>query len=730
VTSRFAPLVAAALYLALALVATWPLALRLTTHIPGSNVDEGAFLWNLWWVRFALLDLRQSPFWTDYIFYPVGVNLATYTLTFLNGVLAIPLERLAGPIVAGNVIFLLSLTLSGVGTYLLVREVLSEGERPSLAIELASLAAGIVFAFPASRFVYAALGQMNFASTAPLPFFLLFVLRLLRQARQDRLAWGSAALAGVSFAAAALTELTYAVFLALFSLPFLVGEARWWWEKRAVPVRLLAGLAMLAATAALPLLVVLPRFLADRALAQTRLGEANRFSADLLSFVIPTRLHPWLGGLAREWSADFRDLPIVFLGWTTLLLGIIGAVSAWRRARVWAAAATLFALLALGPLLTINGQTRFDLDGLIVSVPLPFLALHSLPVVGANRVPNRFSVVLMLALAVLVGFGVRWLARRLPPTAFARLAVAVAALIFLEHLSAPLPLRAATPPAGYERIRDDPDDVTVLQLPLGWRNSFGTQGLERTIVQSYQWVHQKRQFGGNTSRNPESTFAYFRRVPLFDSIIRLEEGRPLAPDAAARDRAGVAYLTALTNLRYLAVYRPLTPPGVEEYVRTALGAEPIQDGELAIYRVPPASPPRRIDLGSPASAGAIGAGWGEDERGAGDVDLVWAIERRAELWVPRLPGAATIRLRVTPFVYEGMPEQRLRLHLNDRDLGERPLAAGWEDLAFDVPAEAWRPGANRLTLEFAAVESPARVIGSPDRRELAAAVDWLEIAPR
>ncbi|GIW05313.1 MAG: hypothetical protein KatS3mg060_0118 [Dehalococcoidia bacterium] len=729
-TVRFAPLVAAGLYLVLALIATWPLAARLTSHIPGSNVDEGAFLWNLWWVRFALLDLRQSPFWTDYIFYPVGVNLATYTLTFLNGLLAIPIERLAGPIVAGNLLFLLSLTLSGFGAYVLVRDVLTGGGRSSLPVELASFAGGIVFAFPASRFVYASLGQMNFASTAPLPFFLLCLVRMLRRARQGHVPLLDAALAGLCFAAAALTELTYAVFLALATLPFLIGEARWWWQKRALPFGLAGGLLILTTVAALPLLVVVPRYLADSALAQAGWGEADRFSADLLSFVVPTRLHPWLGGLAREWSADFRDLPIVYLGWATLLLSVVGAVASWRHARVWAATALLFALLALGPLLTINGQNRFDLDGLIVSVPLPFIALHYVPLVGANRVPNRFSIIVMLALAVLLGFALRWLARRLPPAAFAALAGVAAALVFLEHLSVPLPLRAAVPPPGYEHIRDEPGDFALLQLPLGWRNSYGTQGLERTIVQSYQWVHQKRLFGGNTSRNPESTFAYFRRVPLFDSIIRLEEGKPLAPDAAGRDRAGAAYLTALYDLRYLAVYRPLTPPGVEEYVREALAADLIHDGELALYRVPPATPPRRIELGAPASAGAIGDGWGEDERGAGDVDLVWATARRADLWVPRAPGAATIRIRLTPFVYEGMPGQRLRLWLNGRDLGEHPLAAGWDEVAFDASADIWRSGANRLTLEFASTESPSRVLGSPDRRSLAAAVDWLEIVPR
>lgn len=723
-----APLVATAAYLLLAIIATWPLAAHLGSHVPGSNVDEGAFLWNLWWVRFALLDLRQSPFWTDYLFYPVGVNLATYTLTFLNGLLALPIERVAGPIVAGNVLFLLSIVASGLGAFLLVRDVLTEGEPSSPTNDLAAFAGGIVYAFAASRFVYAALGQMNFASTAWLPLFMLGLVRTLRLARHGGLPVVPAVLAGLCFAAAALTELTYALFLALFALPFLVGEVLWWWRKRALPWPMIAGLAVMVATAALPLLVVVPRYLADSGLAQAGWGEADRFSADLLSFVVPTRLHPWFGGLSREWSADFRDIPIAFLGWVTLALAAAGTFVCWRRARVWTAAALLFALLALGPLLTINGQNRFDLDGLVVSVPLPFLALHGVPLAGANRVPNRFSIVLMLALAVLAGLALAWLARRLPRPAFAAVAAGLAVLIFLEHLSAPLPLRAASPPAGYQRIAADPGDFSVLQLPLGWRNSYGTQGLERTIVQSYQWVHQKRLFGGNTSRNPDSTFAYFRRVPLFRSIVQLEEGKPLDRDALERDRAGAPYLIALYNLRYLAFYRPLTPPGVEAYVRDVLPVDLVQDdADLAIYQVRQGASSTRADLGSPASAGAVGEGWGEDERGAGEVDLVWAVARRAELFLPNAPASGTIRLRITPFVYDGMPEQRVRISLNDAPLGERTLAPGWGEIAIDAPAGHWRPGANRLTLEFAEVASPQRVLGTSDTRMLAAAVDWVEV---
>src|SRR5688500_7470594 len=82
---RAAPtLTAVAIFLLLALVLTWPLPLHLATHAPGDGSDDPAILWNLWWVRFSLTELRQSPFESAWMFYPLGVNLVFYTLTTLN----------------------------------------------------------------------------------------------------------------------------------------------------------------------------------------------------------------------------------------------------------------------------------------------------------------------------------------------------------------------------------------------------------------------------------------------------------------------------------------------------------------------------------------------------------------------------------------------------------------------------------------------------------------------
>ena len=77
---------AALVYVALTALFTWPLPYFFFTHHVGeSGGDARIYLWNLWWVRKALVDLHANPLRTDYIFYPVGIGLALHTLALLHG---------------------------------------------------------------------------------------------------------------------------------------------------------------------------------------------------------------------------------------------------------------------------------------------------------------------------------------------------------------------------------------------------------------------------------------------------------------------------------------------------------------------------------------------------------------------------------------------------------------------------------------------------------------------
>ena len=155
----------------LSLILTYPLVLHLTTHVPGDGIDDPALAWNLWWVRFSILNQHANPFDCRWIFWPIGINLAFYTLTVLNGLLSIPLQLAFQVTFASNLLLLSSFVLSGYGAYLLARRVW-----PSASPSAAWLA-GLIYAFASPKLFYAALGQFNIASSQWIPFCLLYVQR-------------------------------------------------------------------------------------------------------------------------------------------------------------------------------------------------------------------------------------------------------------------------------------------------------------------------------------------------------------------------------------------------------------------------------------------------------------------------------------------------------------------------------------------------------------------------
>jgi hypothetical protein len=448
---------------------------------------------------------------------------------------------------------------------------------------------------------------------------------------------------------------------------------------------------------------------------------------------------------------------------------------------VWAA--VVFAVLTLGPLLQINGRFLFPLDNLLreqglnqdVTFPLPFALLHYLPIIQANRAPNRFSVVLSLALAVLVGYGVMRstycvvrvgtgisrLISRVPRfgqhairntnyatrnTTHLRRAgwlvagVSLAAVLF-DQVSVPLPLSDARVPAPYSVVAGQPGDFAILELPLGWRNSFGVQGAERTQLQYYQAFHGKYLLAGNISRAPAFKFDYFKRIPLFQALIDAETYRRPDAETLQRARAQAANLMALYDVRYLVVHDPIplrypyadTMPAARDLALALLpvDARPVtSDDGVTLYRVDPLAlpDPLRIDFGEWTSAAYRGEGWGDDEQVFG-ASANWVVGTQARLFFPvRGTGERRLSMRVAPFAYPDAPPQTLRLQLNDRPLEvSLGLEDGWQIVSTRVREGFLRQGLNTLALQFDRAAVPSAVAGIPDDRLLAAAVDWVEI---
>jgi hypothetical protein len=720
-----------ALYVVLTLVLTYPLVIHFCTHVMGTDIwafDEYTFIWNMWWFKHSLLELQSNPLFSDYIFYPLGISLVLYTYNLFNALVSLPLQPWLGLPAIANLINVLSLAFSGYGTYLLLRYLLRVDEQQEarvLPLECAAFIGGLVYAFSSYHFVYAALGHNELVTTQWLPLYTLFLTKTLRE-RQ----WRNAVLAGVFAALAMLCDMLFGVFLAFMTLVVLgfVGLRRVAtvaFAKR-FGVLLLAFLVLYGAVA-YPVL----REFSRGDYAMEGWGHSEKLLVDLWGFLTPTSLHPLLGGdwtqeliAVREGTARFVDVNTVFVGWAVLVLALFASVRHWARLKAWTLGAIASAVLAMGPLLHVNGRSLFDLDGLQVNVPLPFLILHYIPFVNANRVPHRFSAVLTLCLAVLVGFAAYTILLRVRGrTVVLGVSAVLSALVLFEHLSVPMPLTDARVPEWYYTLAEEPGDFAILEFPLGWRNSFGVFGVERTQTEYYQTVHHKRLPSGNISRNPPFKFDYFRRIPIFDSIASIELYEELDPARVEQDRLSVNDLIYFFDIRYL-VFQPIVPnrppysdtrPQVEEYAQQVFPVERVYQDEsgLTVYKVqqPGARMKISIDFGTEGARLYQGEGWSRDEV-IGDATANWSESTTARVFVPvRELKDYELSFRALAFAYEGSPEQTLQVTINGHRLPERFTIGGyWENYTLAVTAQYLKSGLNEVVLDFAYAASPRDVL--------------------
>jgi interleukin-like EMT inducer protein len=732
-------------YTLLTFALTYPLVAHIRDHVPGTatwSLDEYGYVWNNWWFKFAVFDRGTNPFYTNYLFYPLGTSLVLYAYTLLHVLLALPLQFAFGLIPAVNATVLFSFVASAFGMYLFLSYLLRvslriwlEKQREQAGVftssgvmqTLAACLGGIAFAFTSNRFVYLSLGHYNIVASEWLPFYLLFLFKTLLESN-----WHNAVLAGLFGAFALYTETTDGVLIGLLTVLILVFE--WRLVNRTSFLRL----ALTVATAAIlfaPMLMPTLNEIFASGYSLPGWGHSETLLVDLFGLFTPTSLNP----LNRHWEAEldlvrqgisrFSDVNTFFVGYLTALLAIIGGIRFARRTKLWLAVVIVFAILSLGPLLHINGVSEFDLDGLTTTVPLPFLLLHYMPLLKENRVPNRYSILVTIGLAVLVAYAAWYLVsylwhrsssitRQMLPLA---LCVLLAAGMVVEHLAIPLPLTDANVPDVYRQIGNEPGDFTVLSVPLGWRNSFGQLGSEDTRTQYYQAFSHKFLLTGQIQRNPPILFDYFQRAPILSSIISLETYKSVDAATLARDRALASDFVYFFDVRYLLVNAaiPNRPPYNDtraptlEYLRQVLPlGDKIYDqtGTIA-YKINQPPPPTNseIDFGTDAARLYQGEGWTADEQIAG-ASANWGTRQNARIFIPiRELGDYVLTVRAVPFEYPGHI-QTLSLAVNGRAVNTLTLSPGWNTYEFTLPRNSLQNGLNELTWQFGYLVRPSEAV--------------------
>jgi hypothetical protein len=737
------------LYLLLAIGFTVPLVLNLSSAAPAGEAwtyDGFSMLWNLWWFKHALLELNANPFVTNSIFAPLGVSLYLHTFTLFSDLVALPLLAWLSPVTVSNLILVVSLALCGYGMHLLMTYLLIAWGLRTNALNGAALVAGIVFAFTTSRFVFLAEGHYNFVTTQWLPFYMLYLLKAVNKPSLRLVC-----LAALFLFLALLVELSLGVMLILVTAFYVLG--RLVLSRETLPQRVAAlvpvvGILLITGLVGAPYLLPTFRETFDPRYIPQYWGGAAVLSADLVGLFTPSSMHTFFGShdWPHEWQqalenkSRFVSVNSFVIGFGVLGMALVGAVLQ-PRSRKWLWLALALVVLALGPVLHINGQSTFNLDGMQVVAGLPYVVLHYLPVLNGLRVPQRFSVVAMLCFAVLAGAGAAWVLRRGQSRLLHGVLLAVMlGLVSVEHLTLPLPLADARVPSVYERIAAEPGDFTIMDIPLGWRSGFGPLGTENTRLQYFQTVHGKRLISGFAARTPSFIFDYFKRQPVLNALATLESEGKLPQAAGVRDRAGAAELAYFYDLRYILIHPPAasptpydaTRPRVLDYIRSVFDIDEVSRADdIIVYRVNQPAPPAGmlIDFGSDASSLNRAEGWDANEV-IGGVTANWMTAPESHVFVPlRGENRYRVTIRALPFVYAGHPPQTLTLQINGRPVGQPvTLADEWGEYAFIVPRDGLQAGLNEIVCTASLDASPAEVLpGSTDTRRLRLAVDWIRV---
>ena len=636
-------------YVCLALVFAWPLPVRMADAMLGLPAgDAGVYVWNLWVFRHELVENHRLPFLTSEILLlnsPVPLALHNYT-TFAN-LLALPLIPLLGVLRTFNVLVLASGVMSGYAMYTYARVRTEDagaawiggvlfGFSPFMSARAAehfslTLAAPLpifgllmyrIYAAPSLGLACAAGATVAWAFLCD-AYYAVYCLLMAaftatysvfsmeRQTSTVRHHWWRSVteLAIVCVAGLIVGMLLRGggrvdvwgirvsftrLYTPVLILTLLVMVRIWLSIRlRVKHVSNLSAYAQVAAVAGLVCFVMLSPVLSA---VSSPFGERQwinpgvmwRNSApgvDALAFFAPNPLHPLFGFLSYHW---FESMPggfnenVVAIPWVALSTILIG-IFAWRFRphRGWVLFTALFAVMAMGPFISISRHLTY--------LPTPWALLRYLPIVGAARMPTRFSILVTMGVAMMLAMVVQEMrARSQRPRLHTAI---VAALLLFELLPAPRVMNDATVPAPYRFIAADPRPVRVLSLPFGLRDGISSRGNYSASSQFYQTVHEKGLVGGYLSRLPGDSIARYRGIRMLRVLMRYSEGTPVDDEllAAALER-GPRNVVRF-KIGYVVINRERSSAEMIAFAKTAMNLTYIlSDGALDLYRTPLAPP--------------------------------------------------------------------------------------------------------------------------------------------
>ena len=480
---------AAAILIALAILHTWPLASAPGRLSLNYNADAQLLEWSVSWIAHAL-PTQPAHLFAGNIFQPDDRALA-YTEPLLVPALAgAPVRWLGGsPVLTFNLLLIAGLAATAMAGWWLVMRWTG-----SFA---AGLVGGALVAF--NVHLLTRLPHLQAAHAWGLVAVIYLTDRLCSDAHPTR---RTPLLLAAMLAAVAMTSEYFLFFAGVAVVLIAAFGVR---SPRTLARLTMAGVA--GGVVALPVLLPYIRLAAEG--VRRPLEQAAQFSATASGYLVTTsRVH-------ASWGRHFftGDVNVFFPGVCALALAIAGV---WDAIRIGAAARRralcLLAFGCIGFVLSLGPATPIYAALYHVFVPLQGL-----------RAAARFGYLLLIAIAILAGFGVAAIERRLPSRAMAiAFGVAALAAVTVEAWQGPVPTLPFTgTPSIYARL-SGVTPVLLAEMPF-WPAEVLFENGEYVLNATAAWIPTANGYSGYTPasyRRRAETFWFFPEERAFWAMKR------------------------------------------------------------------------------------------------------------------------------------------------------------------------------------------------------------------
>ena len=499
-------LLAGVLYLVVFILYTFPLVSHLGDSFIGTG-DAHIFIFNATNFQSRVSEFK-SPFFTEYMFYPIGSSTVSHAGTWTMSAFA----SLFSNILLGiNIFIIISYVLSGIGGFLFSKRFLSPGY---------ALICGFIFSF--SSFKTSRLSEhYNLILTASVPFLLLYYIDIVSSTN------GFRKFSDVSIRKSLWFACLF-VFTLLSSYVITVGflyVAFCYWlyiyfntSKKSFKFSKWKWIVV-----CLSLIVFVDQIIQLLKKSGFNDNGALWYSGDILSFIIPYnsrffRVSSWQQFHQTIIGGSYGIETVMFLGFTTILLGVIALFYAKSvkmnvqiRALIFCVIILFFIML---PALKFGGLRLFY---------SPTALQHFIPVVNQMRIPTRVVYLFVFLLSITIFYILS--NSKIKSIINNRIFVlSVLGLFFIEFFPKKYTFQFNQNISEVYKELGHRKKGGTLIYPASVNDGFRKLGVVDNSLYSLFRIHGKNIVGGYLSRVDDKQYEFFNQNAFLKTLTALEEG--------------------------------------------------------------------------------------------------------------------------------------------------------------------------------------------------------------